>query len=188
MDDMDGAEWTIAAVGPDKRRLSERLISACATALPPAACCITARASGIPANRCRVGLLAVFWRKDGVPVWENAALIADVDHDYGLGPDAARRFARHFANVLGVSAEFIIPAYEDVAHYLLQEQRLPVNVDPADPRLQNPEERARMARVFQQGIGEPIGFVMPLKPQMWQWLAPHGNVQPRQEPKPCACP
>ena len=35
--------------------------------------------------------LGVYWRKDGVPIWEDADLIADVDQDYGLGPEAAQR-------------------------------------------------------------------------------------------------
>ncbi|MFO1094338.1 MAG: transglutaminase family protein [Planctomycetaceae bacterium] len=184
MDDMDGAEWTTAAVGRDKRRLSERLIKSLREHFAPGGLLHYGQGKWYPGESLPRWALGVYWRKDGVPIWENAALIADVDHDYGLGPDAARRFARQLAGVLGVSAEFIIPAYEDVAHYLLKEQRLPVNVSPTDPRLHDPEERARLARVFQQGLGEPIGFVMPLRPQLWQARAPHGETQPRQVRKP----
>jgi uncharacterized protein (DUF2126 family) len=70
--------------------------------------------------------------------------------------------------VLGVSAKFIRPAYEDIAHYVLKEARLPLNVDPKDPGLKDPEERARMARVFERGIEKPVGLVMPLQRQWWQ--------------------
>ena len=38
-----------------KRQLAARLSSGCAAAMAPAACCTTARASGIRANRCRAG-------------------------------------------------------------------------------------------------------------------------------------
>ncbi|MBL8848743.1 MAG: transglutaminase family protein, partial [Planctomycetaceae bacterium] len=184
MDDMDGAEWMTAAVGPDKRRLSETLIKRLREQFAPGGLLHYGQGKWYPGESLPRWSLGVYWRKDGVPIWENASLIADFDHDYGLGPDAARRFTRHLAQVLGVSGEYIIPAYEDVAHYLLKEQRLPVNVDPADSKLSNPEERARLARVFQRGVGEPIGFVMPLKRQMWQGRAPHGHVEQKPPVRP----
>ena len=48
-----------------------------------------------------------------------------------------------------------MPAFEDTAHWLQKEAGLPVNVDPTDPKLADPEERARMARVFDQGLNKP---------------------------------
>jgi len=177
MDDMEGAEWTTAAVGPHKRRLSETLIKRLRERFAPGGMLHYGQGKWYPGESLPRWALGVYWRKDGVPIWENVDLIADFDHDYGLGPDAARRFARHLAKVLGVSSEFIVPAYEDVAHYLLREQQLPVNVDPTDSKLKNPEERARLAQVFQRGLGEPVGFVMPLKRQWWQSQPPR-RVEP----------
>ena len=55
-DDMEGAEWNTAAVGPTKRALCRRAGPPPApTASRRAACCITARASGIRASSCRAG-------------------------------------------------------------------------------------------------------------------------------------
>src|SRR5690606_17856513 len=51
------------------------------------------------------------------------------------------------------------------------------------PKLKDPEERARMTRVFQRGLGEPIGFVMPLKRQMWQARPTGGGSQQPPERK-----
>ena len=61
-----------------------------------------------------------------------------------------------------------MPVYEDVFHYLWKEQRLPTNVSPLDSKLKDAEERVRLARVFERGVNEPVGFIMPLKRQWWQ--------------------
>ena len=56
IDDMDGEEWNTAALGPTKkRRLGENCCCGCVTSSLRAACCITARANGTQANRCRAG-------------------------------------------------------------------------------------------------------------------------------------
>jgi hypothetical protein len=56
VDDRDGAEWNTEAMGPDQAPARRRgSAGACATSYAPAACCITARASGIPASSCRAG-------------------------------------------------------------------------------------------------------------------------------------
>src|SRR5262249_54103429 len=47
--------------------------------------------------------------------------------------------------------------------YIQKERDLPVNVDPVDNRLDDPEERERMRRVFARGLGQPVGFVLPLQ-------------------------
>ena len=46
----------------------------------------------------------------------------------------------------------------------------PNNVDPGDSKLADPEDRARMARVFDQGLNTPRGFVLPI--QRWNAEAP----------------
>ena len=54
-------------------------------------------------------------------------------------------------------------AYEDTFYYLWSERRLPVNVDPLDPKLEDPVERKRVARIFEEGLGKSIGYVLPLR-------------------------
>ena len=44
------------------------------------------------------------------------------------------------------------PGHEDVWYYLWRERRLPANVDPFDARLDDEIERARLRRVFSQGL------------------------------------
>ena len=56
------------------------------------------------------------------------------------------------------------PGYEDVWYYLWKERRLPVNVDPLESRLDNEEDRHRLAKVFEQGLSHVVGFALPLRP------------------------
>jgi uncharacterized protein (DUF2126 family) len=183
IDDMEGEEWNSAAVGPTKRHLSEALIRRLRDCFAKGAFLHFGQGKWYPGESLPRWALGCYWRKDGEPIWHNPDLLADVDRDYGLGIDAAKRFSQHLAKVLGVTDRFIIPAYEDVAHYLWKEQRLPVNVSPEDPKLKNPEERARMAALFDRGVGEPVGFVMPLKRQWWQskhrpWMTGQWPIRP----------
>ena len=112
--------------------------------------------------------LGCYWRKDGVSIWKNPSLFADIEKDYGLSVESASKFSKHLAEVLGVTSKYIVPVFEDIAHYLVKERRLPVNVSPEDSRLEDPEERARLAAVFERGVGKPVGYVLPLKRQWWQ--------------------
>ncbi len=168
IDDMDGAEWNTAAVGPHKRRLSEVLIKRLRDHFAPGGMLHYGQGKWYPGESLPRWALACFWRRDGVAIWENHDLIADIDCDYGHDANHAKRFMKYLAGVLGVTSKWIAPAYEDVAHYLWKEQRLPLNVDPTDPKLRDPEERARVARVFERGLNQPVGFVMPLQRQWWQ--------------------
>ena len=66
------------------------------------------------------------------------------------------------AERLGLSPEHIFAAYEDAFYYLWRERRLPGNVDPFKSKLEDPQERARLAKVFEQGLDTVIGHVLPV--------------------------
>ena len=67
------------------------------------------------------------------------------------------------AKRLGLDTGYVMPAYEDPVHWLQKEAALPVNVDPGDSKLADPEERSRMARVFDEGLNKAKGFVLPIQ-------------------------
>ena len=58
---------------------------------------------------------------------------------------------------------YVINAYEDPLAYLLKERKLPANVDPLDNKLDDPLEREKLRQVFERGLGQPVGYVLPLK-------------------------
>ena len=123
---------------------------------------ITARASGTRGSRCRGGLSPAIWRTDGIPLWEEPRWLADAGRDYGFGVNAARKFAEELAERLDLAPEYVIDAFEDTIAYLLKERKLPANVDPLENKLDDPLERERLRQVFQRGLGQPVGFVLPL--------------------------
>ena len=73
----DGAEWTTSAFGPNKRKLSVDLFLKLRDRFAPGACCISDRANGIPASRCRAGRWAVTGAKTASRSGKIQSLIAD---------------------------------------------------------------------------------------------------------------
>ena len=168
VDDMDGPEWNSAAVGPTKRRMSESLIKRLRRRFAPGGLLHYGQGKWYPGESLPRWALACFWRIDGVPIWEDDSLIADEAVNYGFGVEEARRFSLRLARELGISGKRVRPAYEDVGHYLLKEGRLPIDLDPTNAKLSDPEERDRLRRVFERGLNQPVGFIMPLRRQWWQ--------------------
>ncbi|MBX3414178.1 MAG: transglutaminase family protein [Pirellulales bacterium] len=171
IDDMDGAEWNVAAVGPMKRKLSEQLIRRLQKLFAPNALLHFGQGKWYPGEPLPRWALACYWRADGQPVWEDAELIAREGEKYGHKAEDAAKFVHQLAEELNVEAGWAVPAYEDIWHYLAKERRLPNNVDPRDSKLESAEDRARLAQVFERGLGEAVGFVLPLERQWWQGKA-----------------
>lgn len=168
IDDMEGEEWNNAAVGPNKRRLSENLIHRLRERFAPGGLLHFGTGKWYPGESLPRWALSCFWRKDGVPIWEDVRLIARPDVDYRLDLKVADTFLHKLCQLIGVSTQWIIPAYEDTAHYLLQEHRLPIDLDPRATKVKTSEDRARLARVISRGLDKPAGFVLPLRRAWWQ--------------------
>jgi uncharacterized protein (DUF2126 family)/transglutaminase-like putative cysteine protease len=171
VDDLESAEWNIAAVGPTKRGLADDLIRRLRTRFAPGGLLHYGQGKWYPGESLPRWAFGLYWRKDGVPIWKNPDLIATIEGPRHAKIEDAERFAEAAAKKLGVDREFILPAFEDPSHWLQKEATLPANVDPSDSKLSDPEERARMARVFDQGLNVPKGFVLPIQ----RWNADAGR-------------
>ncbi|TIS70668.1 MAG: IMP dehydrogenase, partial [Mesorhizobium sp.] len=95
---------------------------------------------------------SLFWRTDGEPVWRDPSLIARETSTVSVGPEQAASLLTAIAAELGIDKAMVGEAYEDPAEWLLKEGKLPDNVDPSNSKLEDPEERSRMARVFERGL------------------------------------
>ncbi len=163
IDDMDGAEWNTEALGDAKRRLASDLLLRLREKFGNHGVLHYGLGKWYPGEQLPRWTFSCYWRTDGVVLWNDARWLAGLDRDYGFGANAARQFAQAFAQRLEVGAEHIIDAYEDPLAYLLKERRLPTNVNVRDNKLDDPQERARVRQVFERGLSQPVGYVLPLR-------------------------
>ncbi len=171
VEDMDGEEWNTAAMGPNKRRLAMDLIDRLRKRLAPGGLLHMGQGKWYPGEPLPRWAFTCYWREDGQPLWNNPALLAADGVDQGYGPPEAQAFAAKLAERLGVSPDYVNTAYEDPVFYLQKERQLPINVDPEDNRLEDPQERERIRRVFEHGLHNPTGFVLPLQ-RAWTQRGP----------------
>jgi len=163
IDDMDGEEWNTAALGPDKQRLAGDLLKRLRQSFAPGGFLHFGQGKWYPGESLPRWGFSCYWRTDGLPLWHDPQWVADPDRDYGFRQDDAQRFAEELARRLALEPDYLLSAYEDPMAYLLKERQLPINVDPVDNRLDEPEERERLRRVFERGLSKPVGFVLPLQ-------------------------
>lgn len=164
VDHMDGNEWNFTAVGPEKQSLSNILIRRLRDRFGPGGLLHFGQGKWYPGEPLPRWAYACYWRKDGEPIWRNPELCTPTTARLEHGAEHARRFVERLAEILALDPGHIFPAYEDAWYYLWRERRLPINVDPLQSRLEDPGERERLARIFQQGLGEVVGYALPLAP------------------------
>jgi uncharacterized protein (DUF2126 family) len=158
IDDFDGAEWNTEAVGPTSARLPADLVDRLMRRFAPGGVLHFGQGKWYPGESLPRWALNAFWRKDGDAIWANGEYLAREDKDYGYGPADAKRFLDILAGKLGIDPALVRGAFEDPWRYLEMERKLPANVDPRDNKLSDPEERARLAKVFEAGLHSPRRF------------------------------
>ena len=165
IDDMDGAEWNTLAHGDKKRELAGQLIHRLKNHFAPGGMLHYGQGKWYPGEPLPRWALNIYWRIDGQPMWLDATLFSDESKSDGYGCKEAQRFSTELLKALGLPAYSQIPAYEDVMQQARLEQGLPVNLDPLQVDLKAPEQRRRLARLLETGLGQVVGYVLPLKPK-----------------------
>ncbi|MGH8713040.1 MAG: DUF2126 domain-containing protein [Casimicrobiaceae bacterium] len=162
-DDMEGKEWTIAALGAKKRELAEVLLWRLKARIARGGFVHTGLGKWYPGEPLPRWALGIYWRSEGNPIWGDEALLADTRRPGSCELAAGRDFTGALAVALGLPPERVITAYEDVPRLLRDEAALPANADPLQADLADPAERSRLARLLLAGLDRPAGFVLPLK-------------------------
>jgi uncharacterized protein (DUF2126 family) len=185
VDDPTSPQWTVAADGPDKRVLANRLATALADRFATGGLVQRSQGTWYPGEslpRWRIGLI---WRTDGEPLWRDPALLAD-PHDSSQAADAggaaarARALAEEVARGFGLPAQQAQPCYEDPLAALVTEVSRPAGPRPGvDPEVADPELVAGLdARET-----TPAAWVLPLVPSwfgdLWAsatWRTRRGRI------------
>jgi uncharacterized protein (DUF2126 family) len=163
VDDYQSAEWNTAALGTTKRIRADELVRRLRDRFAHGGLLQYGQGKWYPGEELPRWAFSLYWRRDGVPIWRHPDLIAAETPARAPSREDADRFAHGVATYLGVAPEFVQPAYEDPAERMLKEGELPENVDPHDPKIDDPVERARIMRAFERRLGPPAGFVLPVQ-------------------------
>ncbi len=141
IDEPDAAEWNTAADGPGKRACGAALVRRLRDRFAPGSLLHFGQGKWYPGEELPRWCFALYWRRDGAPLWRDPALISDDAQT--ATTDQAKRFALDLAGCLGLEACHLLPAFED-------------------PRSRKLDDTGR----FEAGLGAPRGFVLPIRP--WQ--------------------
>ncbi|HTU59190.1 MAG TPA: transglutaminase family protein, partial [Polyangiales bacterium] len=151
------SEWHTHALGPEKLRMAERLLSRLLQRTAAGAVQHVAQGEwyggeGLPRWRL-IGIA----RADGHPIGQSGERTSRGSADQRTASD----FAHAFARALGVAPSHVSAAHEDPLHNLWRGH---VTLDrlPTASELDDPETRRALAQRFSQIASEPVGYVLPL--------------------------
>ncbi|MFL6043523.1 MAG: DUF2126 domain-containing protein [Propionibacteriaceae bacterium] len=173
-DDMTSAQWTVAADGPEKRQLANRLAAALADRYAKGGLVQRSEGKWYPGEarpRWQIGLV---WRSDGDQLWSDPALLADPFDRTRSNPEAAssaKRLAEAITADFGLPDDQLQPAFEDPLARLLREVSQPTGPRPAlDADLPDVE----LVSELDQAETEPAAWVLPLIPSWFGdgWASP----------------
>ncbi|MCM2328347.1 MAG: transglutaminase family protein [Lysobacter sp.] len=164
VDDMDGPEWNFAAHSPRKHELAVDLLERLRRRFAPGGVLHFGQGKWYPGEELPRWALSCFWRRDGTPLWTEDAAAAGSPGAPAATHEDARRFATELAQALGLAADFVLPAYDDPWKVLRDETNLPADLDPLAENLADAAVRSKLAAQLAGGLGEAVGFVIPLKP------------------------
>ena len=163
IDDMNGDEWNTIAQGPRKYRLADTLLRRLRDRFAPGGLLHHGQGKWYPDESLPRWAMGLYWRKDGEPVWRDHSLVADESAPNNPTSSDAQTFILALAERLGVNPAHALPGYEDIFYYAWKERRLPVNVSVMDNKLKREEDRVRLARLFEKGLGNVVGYALPLR-------------------------
>jgi uncharacterized protein (DUF2126 family)/transglutaminase-like putative cysteine protease len=158
----DADEWNTSALGPEKLAVADVLSRDLHELWAKGGLLHHGQGKWYPGEQLPRWAISVISRADGEPIWQDVDRFACSGASEGHTERDAERFTLELAKVLGLPTEGILPGYEDAWYYMWRERRLPANVDPLKSHLDDKWERERLAKVFRQGLGKVVGYVLPL--------------------------
>ncbi len=160
-------EWNTDADGPHKRERASVLAALLKAVWAPQGLVQRSQGKwypGEPLPRWQIGL---YWRRDGQPLWRDAALLADPwsGDAAPVPPGAAERLVSELATGLGLPDSQVRPAYEDPLARLLAAVRRPAGsaVEPSeDLQTDTAQTREALLGRLDEAADAPVAWVLPL--------------------------
>jgi uncharacterized protein (DUF2126 family)/transglutaminase-like putative cysteine protease len=162
IDDMEHPQWNTDADGEEKRVLAHNLFLEMNKVFTKGGFTHYGQGKWYPGESLPRWQYGCYWRKDGVALWKDSALLADPNKNYKLDHTDTKKFAEKLTAALGLGQEALTTAYEDILYHLWQEASLPTEVGPKQPELLDAMSRKGLLAKMEQGIEKPIGYVLPL--------------------------
>ena len=128
IDDFESAEWNTTADGPLKRKLAYDLSLRLKKRFAHGGLLHFGQGKWYPGVLFPRWQYALYWRKDGQPIWKNDDLVAKEGETKFTFHDA-ERFAIELTKHLGIDPKNISPTYEDPIYWALEEGKLQVNLE-----------------------------------------------------------
>jgi len=162
IDDFESPEWNSTADGPLKRKLAYDLALRLKKRFAHGGLLHFGQGKWYPGELFPRWQYALYWRKDGLPIWKNDDLVAkEGETKYTF--HAAESFAIELTKSLGIDPKNLMPTYEDPIYWALEEGKLPINLDPLAVDLKDSIQRHTLAKLLEKGLNNPSGFVLPVK-------------------------
>jgi uncharacterized protein (DUF2126 family)/transglutaminase-like putative cysteine protease len=149
-DEQSADEWSGGALGASKWKRGRELAERLRDRLAPGGVVLHRMGKQYPGEALPRWALDVIGRRDLTPLWPARELAGDAD---------MRPFADALAKELGVAPE-LHAAYEDPWLLVTAEAALPPSIDLAT--LDAADERKRLGRALERGIGAPVGYALPI--------------------------
>ncbi|HEY3694154.1 transglutaminase family protein [Phenylobacterium sp.] len=168
IDDFESPEWNTAALGPAKRGLADQLVRRLGDRFAPGGLLHHGQGKWYPGEPLPRWAFALYWRRDGEAVWRGDAQIATEATPErrivrGTGHLEAARFARRFAEAMGLDPGCVLPAFEDPLYWILKEGELPVNVDLGGETVDSAPSRATLLHALEGGLTRPSAYILPIR-------------------------
>ncbi|MEM9984187.1 MAG: transglutaminase family protein [Bacteroidota bacterium] len=170
--DMESSQWNEDADGDDKRSMGYDLALRLKDQFAPQGFLHLGQGKWYPGEPIPRWQYALYWRKDGQPIWQDARWQGDPRQRYDHDETHAKKFIQQLAPTLGIHPHAVRAAHEDVFYFLWEEGNLPVNQELGEINFKDKLERQTLAQLIDRGLGRPAGYVLPL-----QWDGEAGRWQ-----------
>jgi uncharacterized protein (DUF2126 family)/transglutaminase-like putative cysteine protease len=169
IDEPESAQWNIDAFGAAKRTQGLALIESLRARIAPGGALHYGQGKWYPGEPLPRWALSCFWRADGVPVWENPALIAREDQKHNFGVSDSLQFVEALSRRLQVRAENVLPAVDSEAEAKPTGYILPIRRRQREGRLFWSSQLwfPRPIRLLLSPGDSPIGYRIPTGAMPW---------------------